>query len=674
MKKLTITIALILVVALAMPAFAQSFSDVPSEHWAYDAINKLVAAGIVEGYPDGEYKGQQSMTRYEMAVMVSRALDNIVAEQEALANQVDEMGAGLTTGQAEDVTAIVKSLMAKNTNDSLSDAQAEEVADIVDALTFELSAELKVLGADIDALGKDMDELEAKVDAMDVPEDNIEFGMDVTTTFEVANYGDKNEEKLATLDLLADGDAVDENYVTDPDEFYSEKAFFQEYDFNINGALGDAEFNLAVDTITNIFTEEDYVFDKYYLGPADTEKEWFDMDSALLEVSIDNYDFQIGDLDDYSIAPYFVDEEDREGIELKTSYMENDIRAFVLGSDVGTDTITEYNFPGNWITSTYTSDANDEEYYGVDVSREMGFGTVTGKLYHARDIDTDGYSVTAIDPTTNTSYGATDEKNEVTMVGLQVEDVMVTDAFTMGAEVAFSDWKNDEFYTLDSTYSPVQVLEDDGSDVLFTINGKFVVNDALTIDGKIETVGNEFFAPYNDLEEDNDYDLFDLGAEYVLNENNTVKGGVKLVQPGSDNWGSTDEEDKTVFNLGLENTYGDFTNDASVEFTQNDGFNKDHDVVLIELGTEYAWNETLTVGASLVNKNAEDDNGDVISYNYLKAFADKELSDNITWNTEAYVMDGTIGEEYGTNNANYTYTAKEDGQGTGMTTSLTVSF
>ena len=139
MKKPTIMMVLLLVVALSLPTLADghgSFSDVPGDHWAYDAINKLVAAGIVEGYPDGEYKGNQNLTRYEMAVMVSRALDNIVAEQEAMAEDMDAMGEGLTTGQAEDVTAIVKSLMEKNTQDSLSDAQAEEVADIVDALTF----------------------------------------------------------------------------------------------------------------------------------------------------------------------------------------------------------------------------------------------------------------------------------------------------------------------------------------------------------------------------------------------------------------------------------------------------------------------------------------------------------------------------------------------------------
>ena len=57
---------IIFLTAAVLPAGAQSFSDLPANHWAYDAINKLVEAGIVEGYPDGEYKGQRTMNRYEM--------------------------------------------------------------------------------------------------------------------------------------------------------------------------------------------------------------------------------------------------------------------------------------------------------------------------------------------------------------------------------------------------------------------------------------------------------------------------------------------------------------------------------------------------------------------------------------------------------------------------------
>ncbi|RCW50797.1 S-layer homology domain-containing protein [Halanaerobium sp. ST460_2HS_T2] len=623
MKKLTITIALLLVVAFAMPTFAQSFSDVPSDHWAYDAINKLVAAGIVEGYPDGEYKGDQNMTRYEMAVMVSRALDNIVAEQEAMAEEMDAMGEGLTTGQAEDVTAIVKSLMEKNTQDSLTDAQAEEVADIVDALTFELKAELKVLGADVDALGKDMAELEAKVDAMDVPQDKIEFGMDIKTQFEVANYGETDVEKKAALDLLSDGDAIDEDYRPgeDPDKFPSEKAFFQEYDFNMNGALGDAEFNLAVDTITDVFTEEDYPLD---LTTSESDSPDFKMDSAYLEVAYENFDFKLGDHGDFAVAPYFNDEEDREGIEMTTSYMDTNIRTFVLGSDASSG-----------------DPEDDEEYYGIEVGRDLEFGTLTGKAYHVRDAAVD-------------FLGNASNKNETTILAAQLENLMIVDQFKLGGEVAFSSW-DDETNNIDD------------NDSYMVLNGEYYATDALTLAGKVEVVGENFVGPYNDLEEDNNYNLYNLGAEYVLNKDNTITGAYTLVDydPGA--------EEKSTIELGLENVTGKFTNNIGAEFTMNDDYTDDYETTLITLGTEYIWDETLTLGAELANKTKDEAGTDVITYNYLTAFADKGLTENVSWKTEAIFIDGTVGVGFEDVYGN-PYTTEEDGQATGLTTSLSVSF
>ena len=55
---------------------ANPFSDVPAGHWAYDAVNKLAAEGVVEGYPDGTYGGDRLMTRYEMAQIVAKAMAN----------------------------------------------------------------------------------------------------------------------------------------------------------------------------------------------------------------------------------------------------------------------------------------------------------------------------------------------------------------------------------------------------------------------------------------------------------------------------------------------------------------------------------------------------------------------------------------------------------------------
>ncbi len=52
------------------------FPDVPENHWAYAYVKKLADRGYLEGYPDGEFKGDRTMTRYEFAAIFARALDN----------------------------------------------------------------------------------------------------------------------------------------------------------------------------------------------------------------------------------------------------------------------------------------------------------------------------------------------------------------------------------------------------------------------------------------------------------------------------------------------------------------------------------------------------------------------------------------------------------------------
>ena len=70
---------------------ANPFSDVPAGHWAYDSVNKLAAAGIVDGYGNGTFGGDRLMTRYEMAQMVAKAManqDKANAEQQAMINRL----------------------------------------------------------------------------------------------------------------------------------------------------------------------------------------------------------------------------------------------------------------------------------------------------------------------------------------------------------------------------------------------------------------------------------------------------------------------------------------------------------------------------------------------------------------------------------------------------------
>ena len=78
MKKKAMVAAILAATTLsATTAFAATnpFKDVPKDHWAYDAVNMLAKDGVLEGYGDGNFNGDKLMNRYEMAEIVSKALE-----------------------------------------------------------------------------------------------------------------------------------------------------------------------------------------------------------------------------------------------------------------------------------------------------------------------------------------------------------------------------------------------------------------------------------------------------------------------------------------------------------------------------------------------------------------------------------------------------------------------
>jgi hypothetical protein len=104
-KKLVASLAAAMVLGVAGTSFAASnpFVDVPANNWAYGAVSKLAKAGIVDGYGDGTFKGDKTITRYEMAQIVAKAMGNeekANAEQKAVisklqaeyADELDKLG------------------------------------------------------------------------------------------------------------------------------------------------------------------------------------------------------------------------------------------------------------------------------------------------------------------------------------------------------------------------------------------------------------------------------------------------------------------------------------------------------------------------------------------------------------------------------------------------------
>ena len=94
-----LTTALVVGAASTTFAAANPFSDVPADHWAYDAVSQLAADGVIEGYGDTTFRGNQNITRYEMAQMVAKAMakTDVSAADKALIDKLaaefsDELG------------------------------------------------------------------------------------------------------------------------------------------------------------------------------------------------------------------------------------------------------------------------------------------------------------------------------------------------------------------------------------------------------------------------------------------------------------------------------------------------------------------------------------------------------------------------------------------------------
>jgi len=94
-----LTTAIVVGAASTTFAAANPFSDVPADSWAYDAVAQLAKDGVVDGYGDGTYRGDQQITRYEMAQMVARAMakTDVSAADKAMIDKLsaefaDELG------------------------------------------------------------------------------------------------------------------------------------------------------------------------------------------------------------------------------------------------------------------------------------------------------------------------------------------------------------------------------------------------------------------------------------------------------------------------------------------------------------------------------------------------------------------------------------------------------
>jgi hypothetical protein len=169
MKKifaLCATIALLsglVIVTSTNVAHAQAsgpFADVPTDHWAYTAVDTLQKAGIVIGYPDGTYGGKRAMTRYEFATAIARLLPLI---------KPPDLSGYATNDQ---LTALQNDLTSKL-------EQNQAALDALKALVDEFQPELQQLGQDVDAIKTRLTALEERVAVVEAEQRRVKINADV---------------------------------------------------------------------------------------------------------------------------------------------------------------------------------------------------------------------------------------------------------------------------------------------------------------------------------------------------------------------------------------------------------------------------------------------------------------------------------------------------------------
>jgi len=159
MRKLALLACVVTALAIARPALAQGpFADVPTDHWAYDAVNELAKQGIINGYPDSTFGGKRALTRYEFAIAIQRMLQEVQRRIDAAQKPPPPVqGGGITEDQLNQRLQPTEEEVRRLRSD----------VDQLRRLATEFQDTLAALGTDVDQLKRDMAALTDRVRALE---------------------------------------------------------------------------------------------------------------------------------------------------------------------------------------------------------------------------------------------------------------------------------------------------------------------------------------------------------------------------------------------------------------------------------------------------------------------------------------------------------------------------
>jgi len=269
MKKLTMLVASVMLVAICVPVLAQEFPDVPPDHWAYDAVQDLAEKGVIQGYPDGLFGGKRAMTRYEFAEALSKAIP-VIAE---LAGKPAGPEGDFAT--KADVDALSQRVKALEDKAAPAAQVTKEEVDALRKLVDEFRDELAAVGVDVEAVRRDIAALSDRVTALEDEVNRVKLtgSVNLIARGEVLNSGTAFDKDLRLLSTTSPA--------SEKSHILANSAMYTDWDFDLTARVSeDAKLkasinagdysNFAVSTVDDFTLWSLYLDGTAKLGPLGT--------------------------------------------------------------------------------------------------------------------------------------------------------------------------------------------------------------------------------------------------------------------------------------------------------------------------------------------------------------------------------------------------------------------
>ena len=331
MKKLLLIAAVVM--AFAAPIFAQSsFSDLPRDHWAYDAVSELEQLGLVVGYPNGTFQGKRTLTRYEFAMVISRLLP-------FLGDTEINVDGFLRRSDLNDYAK--KSDIPDYKDADLSPYALKSALANIEKLVKEFQAELAALGVDVNVLKADVAALKSRVTALEEEVARVKVTGELNWT-SIGIFGDER-----ILDIDGRDRKNKDRDIT----------FRKDVQLNVVGKVNN-NINAYVSLVMGDFMAENQktTILPYYMYAKSEDEKWGDIKVGRMPFQVNQYVVKRVDNDSYNdIARIDNGDYVYEGFDYTNNFGSLDVRLW------GTKPWAQDDWC-DWVDSTLSSDVNFYQY------------------------------------------------------------------------------------------------------------------------------------------------------------------------------------------------------------------------------------------------------------------------------------------------------------------------